>query len=89
MTYALLPDEGHGFARPENNLAFTAVTEAFLARFLGGRYEAIGDAFEGSKLTVPTGVDDVPGLAGPLARHMAAEAAAPAAGGGEEEPAKE
>ncbi|MEX2141592.1 MAG: S9 family peptidase [Pirellulales bacterium] len=69
VTYVLFPDEGHGFARPENSLAFTAVSEAFLARFLGGRYEAIGDAFEGSKITVPTGATDVPGLPTALAEH--------------------
>jgi dipeptidyl aminopeptidase/acylaminoacyl peptidase len=62
VTYVLFPDEGHGFARPPNNLAFYAVTEAFLARFLGGRYEAIGDGFEGSSVTVPVGAEDVPGL---------------------------
>ncbi len=42
VTYVLFPDEGHGFARPENNIAFSAVTEAFLARHLGGRAEPIG-----------------------------------------------
>ncbi len=31
VTYVLFPDEGHGFARPENNIAFNAVTENFLA----------------------------------------------------------
>lgn len=62
VTYVLFPDEGHGFARPANRLAFEAVTEAFLARHLGGRYEAIGDAFQGSAITVPTGAADVPGL---------------------------
>src|SRR5690606_31179678 len=30
VTYVLYPDEGHGFARPENRLSFFAVTEAFL-----------------------------------------------------------
>jgi dipeptidyl aminopeptidase/acylaminoacyl peptidase len=63
VTYVLFPDEGHGFARPPNNLAFFAISEAFLARNLGGRYEAIGDAFEGSSVKVPTGAADVPGLA--------------------------
>src|SRR5207244_1804344 len=29
VTYVLFPDEGHGFARPENSLAFNAVVEAF------------------------------------------------------------
>jgi dipeptidyl aminopeptidase/acylaminoacyl peptidase len=64
VTYVLFPDEGHGFARPTNRLAFTAVTEAFLARHLGGRFEAIGEAFEDSTITVPAGAADVPGLAG-------------------------
>ena len=50
MTYVLFPDEGHGFARPENRFAFYAVTEAFLAEHLGGRYEPIGDAFAGRRL---------------------------------------
>jgi hypothetical protein len=31
------PDEGHGFARPENNLRFFGLAEAFLTRYLGGR----------------------------------------------------
>jgi dipeptidyl aminopeptidase/acylaminoacyl peptidase len=66
VTYVLFPDEGHGFARPPNSLAFNAVAEAFLARFLGGRYEEIGDAFEGSSVEVPTGAEDVPGLAAKL-----------------------
>ena len=43
VTYVLFPDEGHGFQRPANSLAFHAVTEAFLARNLGGRYQPIGD----------------------------------------------
>ncbi|HUY50670.1 MAG TPA: S9 family peptidase [Streptosporangiaceae bacterium] len=35
--YLLFPDEGHGFAKPENRLRFYAAAEAFLARHLGGR----------------------------------------------------
>jgi dipeptidyl aminopeptidase/acylaminoacyl peptidase len=62
VTYVLYPDEGHGFARPENRLSFYAITEAFLAKELGGRYEPIGEAFSGSSLTVPTGASNVPGL---------------------------
>jgi hypothetical protein len=62
VTYVLFPDEGHGFARPPNSLAFNAVAEAFLARHLGGRYEAIGSAFENSSIAVPAGADDLPGL---------------------------
>jgi len=62
VTYVLFPDEGHIFVHPENNLAFNAVSEAFLARHLGGRYEAISTAFDGSTLTVVTGAEGVPGL---------------------------
>ena len=37
--YMLFPDEGHGFAKPENRLKFYAAAERFLARHLGGRAE--------------------------------------------------
>jgi dipeptidyl aminopeptidase/acylaminoacyl peptidase len=37
--YMLFPDEGHGFAKPENRLKFYAGAERFLARYLGGRFE--------------------------------------------------
>jgi dipeptidyl aminopeptidase/acylaminoacyl peptidase len=37
--YMLFPDEGHGFAKPENRLKFYAEAEKFLAKHLGGRYE--------------------------------------------------
>jgi dipeptidyl aminopeptidase/acylaminoacyl peptidase len=37
--YLLFPDEGHGFAKPENRLKFYAAAEPFLARYLGGRFE--------------------------------------------------
>jgi hypothetical protein len=73
VTYVLFPDEGHGFARPNNSLAFNAVTEAFLAVHLGGRFEAIGNAFEGSTITVPTGAEGVPGLAENLPKPAAAK----------------
>jgi len=43
VTYVLFPDEGHGFAKPENNIAFNAVTEAFLAEHLGGRLQPLSD----------------------------------------------
>jgi dipeptidyl aminopeptidase/acylaminoacyl peptidase len=35
--YLLFPDEGHGFAKPENRLRFYAEADRFLARHLGGR----------------------------------------------------
>ena len=37
VEYLVAPDEGHGFARPVNNMAMFAVTEKFLAKHLGGR----------------------------------------------------
>jgi dipeptidyl aminopeptidase/acylaminoacyl peptidase len=37
--YMLFPDEGHGFAKPENRQKFYAAAERFLAKYLGGRYE--------------------------------------------------
>ena len=43
VTYVVFPDEGHGFARPTNNMAFNAVTEVFLAEHLGGRHQPIED----------------------------------------------
>ena len=52
VTYVNFPDEGHGFARPENRLAFYAVMEGFLSQCLGGRAEQVGDAFEGSTIEV-------------------------------------
>ena len=63
VTYALFPDEGHGFARSENNLAFYGIAEGFLQTCLGGRYEPLGDDLSGSSTTVPVGADIVPGLA--------------------------
>ena len=37
--YMLFPDEGHGFAKPENRIKFYTTAERFLAKYLGGRYE--------------------------------------------------
>ncbi len=71
VTYVLYPDEGHGFDRPENNLSFYAIAEAFLAKCLDGRYEPIGDDFKGSSLQVLTGVDEVPELSKALAAKLA------------------
>lgn len=68
VTYVLYPDEGHGFARPENSLSFNAVAEAFLATCLGGRYEPIGNDFTGASLTVPAGAEQVEGLEDALAQ---------------------
>ena len=49
VTYVLYPDEGHGFARPENRTDFNARSERFLADHLGGRVEPMaGDRIPGS-----------------------------------------
>ena len=39
VEYLVAPDEGHGFSRPENNMAMFATSEKFLAKYLGGRYQ--------------------------------------------------
>ena len=73
VTYLNYPDEGHGFARPENRLSFFATSEAFLADCLGGAFQPIGNDFENSSVQVLHGAEYVPGLA---------EAIAPATGDG-------
>jgi hypothetical protein len=71
VTYVLYPDEGHGFARPENRLSFFAVSEAFLAECLGGRFEPVGNDLKGSTITVPVGTEYVPGLLSLLQQNNA------------------
>ena len=39
VEYLVAPDEGHGYARPINNLAMVSAMEPFLAKYLGGRYQ--------------------------------------------------
>jgi dipeptidyl aminopeptidase/acylaminoacyl peptidase len=62
VTYVTFRDEGHGFVRPENRLAFNAVAEAFLAKHLGGRCQPVGDDFAGSTIKIETGGELIPGL---------------------------
>ncbi|WP_409161721.1 S9 family peptidase [Pectobacterium sp. B2J-2] len=53
VTYALFPDEGHGFSREPNRLIFNALTEVFLARHLGGRAEPfVPEDFPGNTLQI-------------------------------------
>jgi dipeptidyl aminopeptidase/acylaminoacyl peptidase len=53
VTYVVYPDEGHGFARPENRIDFYGRAEAFLARCLGGPSEPMrGDRYPGSTAVV-------------------------------------
>lgn len=47
VEYIVAPDEGHGFARPVNNMAMIAAAEKFLAKHLGGRFqESMTDAVQ-------------------------------------------
>jgi dienelactone hydrolase len=53
VIYVVYPDEGHGFARPENRTDFNARAEAFLGTYLGGRVEPmLGTKVAGSTATV-------------------------------------
>lgn len=62
VTYVLYPDEGHGFARPENNISFYAIAENFLAECMGGRAEPLGDALAPASAQIVEGADHVKGL---------------------------
>ena len=62
VTYINFPDEGHGFQKPENRLAFFAAMEGFLGTCLGGRVQPIGDDFEGSSAEILAGAEYVEGL---------------------------
>jgi hypothetical protein len=53
----LFPDEGHGFHKPTNNIAFNAIAENFLATVLGGRAEPMGDEVEGSSAQILAGAE--------------------------------
>lgn len=62
VTLVVYPDEGHGFARPENRLSFNAVAESFLAGCIGGSYEPAGRDLERSSITIPQGKNEIDGL---------------------------
>ena len=62
VTYVLYPDEGHGFAKPANNIAFMALAENFLSETLGGRAEALGDVLAPSTAQIVEGQEHVKGL---------------------------
>jgi dipeptidyl aminopeptidase/acylaminoacyl peptidase len=66
VTYVLYPDEGHGFAKPANNIAFFAIAENFLAECIGGRAEPLGDALAPSSAQIIEGEEHVQGLAAAL-----------------------
>ena len=52
VEYVLYPDEGHGFARPDNRIDFNGRAEKFLAEHLGGRAEPFDDV-EGATAVFP------------------------------------
>ena len=62
VTYVLYPDEGHGFARPQNRISFYAASEGFLSQCIGGRQQPVGEDLAGSSLKVPVGAERIPGL---------------------------
>ena len=68
VTYVVFPDEGHGFARPQNNIAFMGIAENFLTGCLGGRAEPIGDTVTASTAKIEKGAELVPGLAAAAVR---------------------
>lgn len=60
VTYALFPDEGHGFSREPNRMVFNALTEAFLAAHLGGALEPFTLAvFPGHSLQILRSGEDL------------------------------
>lgn len=52
VVYVRYPDEGHGFARPQNRIAFYALTEHFLKDVLGGAAEPLGNALSKSNMVL-------------------------------------
>ncbi len=69
VEYLVAPDEGHGFARPINNMAMFATTEKFLARHLGGRYQESMTPEVGQRLkdiTVDVNTVTLPKKMGPV-----------------------
>ena len=57
VTYVLYPDEGHGFHKPTNNIAFNAIAENFLATVLGGRAEPMAGEVEASSAQILAGAE--------------------------------
>lgn len=55
VEYVVYPDEGHGFVKPDNRMSFYAMTEVFLAKYLGGRVEPLGAEVENSSMKIMAG----------------------------------
>jgi dipeptidyl aminopeptidase/acylaminoacyl peptidase len=71
VEYLVAPDEGHGFARPINNLALVTEMEKFFAKYLGGRYQEAVPADVAAQIKVlwvdPKTVSGAVALTGALA----------------------
>lgn len=61
VTFVVFPDEGHGFSKPQNEIAHVALVEAFLARHLGGAFEPFGVDLDSSSHEIRCGADGVAG----------------------------
>ncbi|MGN5375681.1 alpha/beta hydrolase family protein [Sphingomonas hankookensis] len=60
--FVVYGDEGHGFVRPANRISSIALTEAFLARWIGGRCEPThDDEIAGTTCDIVEGADLLPG----------------------------
>ncbi|SCB15519.1 acylaminoacyl-peptidase [Rhizobium multihospitium] len=57
VTYVVYPDEGHGFAKPGNRIAYLALAEAFFAMHLGGKCEPFGDDLADSSHEIRAGAE--------------------------------
>src|SRR5690606_10149112 len=87
VDYLLAPDEGHGSARPVNNLAAFAATERFLAMHLDGRGEEGGSpevmrrleeiTVDPATVRLPAELAEPPSAAGSSGARGAARRAAP------------
>lgn len=63
VSYIIFADEGHGFRREPNRLAFWAATEAFLSAHLGGKYQPVEPGeIQGTTMNVVDGVYGIPGF---------------------------
>ncbi|MBK8726729.1 MAG: prolyl oligopeptidase family serine peptidase [Holophagaceae bacterium] len=73
VEYICAPDEGHGFARPVNNMAMMAAAEKFFAKHLKGRFQDGGTA----EVTKRLGEITVDPKTVTLAKKVEVSAAAP------------
>ena len=58
VTYVLYPNEGHGFAKPENKISFFAIMEVFLSKvFKSQPFEKEGNDFQCAEFEIKAGAD--------------------------------